>query len=180
LLGPNRRTQDAIEATEVLLKKGKKVKLIVVGGEKHFPGYKEVLRSYAENIRISDHVILAGAIDEIELPDYYAACDIFLYPHINQSWGLAPFEAMAAKRPTIVSLDTGAAEILKDRINSMIVAPMNPELIAEKVIELMENSDLNKNIVANAFAFVRDEISWEKYSREMMKVFEDEVKKDRN
>jgi len=172
LLGPNRRIEDVISSLKYLTADGHNVKLMVVGGEYHYPGYTEVLRQCAKENGVLEKVILVGSVSEKQLPDYYAACDIFVYPHIHQTWGLAPLEAMAAKKPTIVSTDTGAAEVLTDYQTALLVTPRDPGLLSKKIIELIENENLREKLIAEGYKFVKENISWEKYAEDMLKVFE--------
>lgn len=171
LLGPNRRAEDVIDSLSILISKGYNVKLMIVGGESHYPGYSEVLRQYAKEKGVLENVILAGSIPERQLPDYYAACDIFVYPHVNQTWGLVPLEAMAARKPTIVSTDTGVSEVLADYQTTLFIPPKNPELLSEKIIELIKNDDLREKLIIQEYNFVKENVSWDKYTEEMLKLF---------
>ncbi len=55
-------------------------------------------------------------------------------------------EAMAAGLP-IVTTDQGAiTESVKDKINGFIIDKRNPKQIAEKIILLIENSDLRNKM----------------------------------
>jgi glycosyltransferase involved in cell wall biosynthesis len=175
LLGPRRRTEDVITSLKILRSKGYNVKLIVIGGESHYPGYSEVLRQYAKEKGVLENVILAGSVREKQLPDYYAACDIFVYPHINQTWGLAPLEAMAARKPTIVSIDTGVSEVLIDYQTTLLVNPNDPEQLNEKIAKLISDDKLRAKLITQGYNFVKEKISWDKYTEEMLYVFKDVV-----
>ena len=95
-----------------------------------------------------------------------------------QTWGLAVFEAMACGLPTIVSNTTGASEVLEHGKNVLLVSPKSPEKIAGKIRRLIDNPFLYKDISKNSIDFVKNSISWQKYTEEMFDVFKSLIKND--
>ncbi|MCK4326625.1 glycosyltransferase family 4 protein [bacterium] len=171
LLSPNRRHEDVVVSLRLLISKGYNVKLMVMGGDNLTPGYSEVLRRHIERNSMGDKVLLVGSVPEKQLPDFLAASDIFVYPHINQTWGLAPLEAMAARRPTLVSMDTGVSEVLVDYETTLLVPPKEPEILSSKIAELIDDEELKEKLVNKASGFVSNNISWDKYCDEMLGAF---------
>jgi glycosyltransferase-like protein len=80
-------------------------KLAVVGGhsfQDHAP-YRQRCVERAEELGISDDLALVGTVSEEELPRWYQSADVFVLPSVNEGWGLAVLEALAASLPVIVS-----------------------------------------------------------------------------
>lgn len=55
-----------------------------------------------------------GAVAGEDLPGLYAASDLFVWPAINEAWGMALLEAHAAGLPAVAGDSGGVGEILRD------------------------------------------------------------------
>lgn len=113
--------------------------------------------------------------DELRLA--YRESDVFVLsiylppPRAGYGWGLTNFEAMAAGLPLVICRTSTAMEVLVDGVHALAVEPANPEDIADKVKTLMDDPVLYRQIAGAGQKFVRENISWDKYAREMLKVF---------
>ncbi len=162
----NKRQQDAVKALQKLSEKYGMVKLIFDGG-----GRTGELRRFCQRLGVADKVLFLHSASDQELAEVYAACDVFIFP-AQITWGLAVVEAMAAKKPVVVSRKCGASEIINDNVNGLLVNHANPEDLAKKVALLIEDSGMRRRLGENAQAFVRRNLSWEKYAQDMETAFE--------
>src|SRR5665213_2032098 len=81
-------------------------KLVLAGGDWHGA---EAIR---ERIRVSDFaqdIRLLGFVPSTDLPDWYRAADVFVFPSFYEGFGLPPVEAMACGCP-VLSSQSGALE----------------------------------------------------------------------
>ena len=69
---------------------------------------RERLTAFVERHEVPD-VYFLGFWNQSELPRIYGACDVFVLPSENESWGLVVNEAMCAGLPVVVSEEVGAA-----------------------------------------------------------------------
>lgn len=118
------------------------VSLLLVGD-----GPEEVnLKRQCEEQGIQN-VIFAGFMQKPELPMYYAVSDIFVFPTLGDPYGLVVDEAMACSLPVI---STSAAGEIRDRIeegvNGYIVPPQNSAVLAERMMELANDSTLRAHM----------------------------------
>ncbi|WP_316804869.1 glycosyltransferase family 4 protein [Pedobacter nototheniae] len=69
--------------------------------------------------------------NQSQMPIIYQACDVFCLPSLNETWGLAVNEAMAAGKPVLVSDAVGCAvDLVENKINGLIFKSQNlPDLI---------------------------------------------------
>jgi glycosyltransferase involved in cell wall biosynthesis len=162
----NKRQADTIIALSYLARKYNNVKLILDGG-----GRREELIALSQRLGVEDKLITQLTLNDRELAEVYAACDVFLFP-AQITWGLAVIEAMAASKPTIVSRKCGASEIIEDGINGLLVDHARPDQIAKKAEALMNDSQLRRKIGENAHEYVNSHLSWENYTKSMETVFE--------
>jgi len=96
-------------------------------------GYLAKLRSLVAELGIADDVVFVGGVPLEETVHFYRAADAFVYPSLNETFGLPILEAMACGCPVVTS-DTsampetaGGAAVLSD--------PHEPASIARAVIE---------------------------------------------
>jgi len=146
------------------------IKLILDG-----PGQRDTLIRLSEKLGIRDKVLLLNSKSDRELAKVYAACDVFVYPSSISPWGLVVTEAMAAAKPVIVTNDVGTSEIIQSGENGIVIDKMNPEEIAKQVEILINDPTLRKKLGENAYEYVKNNLSWEKYAKSMESVFEETI-----
>jgi len=61
---------------------------------------------------LSKHVIFAGALWEEERDRMYQTADLVVMPSVSEPFGLVPLEAMQHGTPSLISRQSGAAEVL--------------------------------------------------------------------
>src|SRR5258708_2003199 len=82
---PHRRLQDAIEAVKLLKDKNSRVKLLLAGSDRSYPEYLQSLKALVDRLDVNDRVIFTGQVADVEIRDFYCACDTFLFPNENQT-----------------------------------------------------------------------------------------------
>jgi glycosyltransferase involved in cell wall biosynthesis len=104
--------------------------LVIVGGGRD-EKYIAQLHALAAELGISSDVIFTGAVPLAETVRFYQAADVFVYPSLNETFGLPILEAMACGCPVVTS-DTsampetaGGAAVLSD--------PRQPASIARAI-----------------------------------------------
>jgi glycosyltransferase involved in cell wall biosynthesis len=97
--------------------------------------YVASLHSLAAELGITQDVVFVGAVPLEETVSFYRAADAFVYPSLNETFGLPILEAMACGCPVVTS-DTsampetaGGAATLSD--------PRDPASIAKAIIEAL-------------------------------------------
>ena len=95
--------------------------------------YVAELHSLAAELGITDDVVFVGGVPLEETVRFYQAADVFVYPSLNETFGLPILEAMACGCPVVTS-DTsampetaGGAAVLAD--------PKDPASIARAIVE---------------------------------------------
>jgi len=142
-LTPIKRTMDAILAMRLISRHVPNAVLLVEG---EGPLENELKSFVRKSTILSERVIFLGRVLSDELKNYYAASEVVLFPSIREAWGLVPFEAMLLRKAVVVSRDTGAAEVLRSGVNSVVVEPCRPDLMAEETIQLLTNDELRRSI----------------------------------
>jgi glycosyltransferase involved in cell wall biosynthesis len=139
------------------------------------PGQRDPLISLSEKLRVRDKVLFLHSKSDEELARVYAACDVFVYPSSISPWGLVVTEAMATAKAVVVSKQVGTSEIIQSGVNGIVVDHATPEEIAKQVKMLMNNPKLRKKLGENAYEYVKNNLSWEKYAKNMESIFQQTI-----
>jgi glycosyltransferase involved in cell wall biosynthesis len=87
-------------------------------------------------------VVFPGFLNQSELPDVYAASDVFVLPSDNEPWGLAVNEAMCAGLPIVLSEEIGCAEdLVVDGVNGAKFSAGDVDGLASALRPLLDDAD---------------------------------------
>ena len=95
-----------------------------------------------------NNILYCGRVDNIDIPIYLNAADVFVLPTLKEGCCNAIVEAMACGLP-IISSDLSFNHDILDKSNSILIDPMNIDEIKDAIIKLYEDREL-KNKLANA------------------------------
>lgn len=87
---------------------GAAVKLVLAGGK---GWYYETIFAQVRALGLADAVIFPGFVRAEELPDWYRAAELFVYPSLLEGFGLPVLEAMACGVPVICSRAESLLEV---------------------------------------------------------------------
>lgn len=111
--------------------------------------------------------------DKKTLIDLYKNSDIFIFPSLEEGWGLTVVEAMCAKC-AVVGTNTGClVDIGKNGKNALICEPGNVEEMKENIIKLAKNRKLREDISNNGFETVKN-FDWEKQAERFIEILNEE------
>jgi len=165
---PYRNYESQVEAVKLLVERGYDVRLSIIGATNLAPGYVQKIERMIAGYGLNDRIEICGMVDEKRFRELHEQADMFLFVNVDQSWGLAVFEAMSCGLPVIVSESVGATEILHDGVDTLFVNPKSPEAIAVKIEALMTDRELYTRISATAAQF-HHRYTWDKaYSAPML------------
>ena len=108
---------------------------LAVVGHARDQKYLASLRSLAAELGIASDVVFVGGVSLEETVSFYRAADVFVYPSLNETFGLPILEAMACGCPVVTSdasampETAGGAAVLAD--------PSDPASIAKAIIEAL-------------------------------------------
>lgn len=146
------------------------VKFVLVGtGD-----FREELEKIVGEEDLKEKVIFAGRVSNEELPNYYAATDVFVLPSVSrlEAFGIVALEAMASEVPVVVSDIPGVRDVITEGRNGLLAEPMNPADIGGKVRTILENPELAKRMGKNGREWVLENFTWKKVAADIEKVYE--------
>lgn len=118
------------------------LKLVLVGKPDL---HHEQLLAKVEQLGLKEAVIFPGYIASHDLPVFYNAAEIFVFPSIFEGFGLPVMESMASGVPTITSRGSCLEEISGD--GALLVDPLSVDSIADAITRLIESPELRSDLI---------------------------------
>jgi glycosyltransferase-like protein len=126
--------------------------LVVVGGHsfQDHAAYREEALGMLPGLglELGRDVVLLGTVSEEELHEWYRSADALAFPSVNEGWGLAVLEALAAELPVVTSDIPVLHEYLTDHGTAVMTRVADPESLAAGMAELVVDGGLRARLVA--------------------------------
>lgn len=162
-----------IETFADVLKQYKDAVLLLIGSGESQTELLEKIKA----MNLQNNIFMQGAVNHDDLPNYYKACDFFVLPSTNESFGKVLLEAAAAKKPSVASRTLGAEEIIKEGGTGFIVDINNKEILAEKMLFLLKNDKIVLEMGEHAYKNAYEEYGWEKNTQKIINMWREVIKK---
>jgi glycosyltransferase involved in cell wall biosynthesis len=127
-----------LEAFTEICKKIPNIKLVLIGDGEN----KQKLVKYINKNNLVDKVIFTGLIPPDEMPSIISILDVVVHTALLEGLPRVFTQSMLMGKPVIAFDLDGAHEVIEDGKNGYLIEPMNIEMLAEKIIDLV--SDLSK------------------------------------
>jgi glycosyltransferase involved in cell wall biosynthesis len=108
-------------------------------------GAREHLLNTINQLGLEKNVIFVGYVAEEELPLWYNAADMLVYPCLYAGFGLPPLEAMACGMPVITSNTSSLPEVVGDA--GIMVDPTDEEAMSKSIFELLTNESKKEELI---------------------------------
>ncbi|OGN25618.1 MAG: hypothetical protein A3B12_00495 [Candidatus Yanofskybacteria bacterium RIFCSPLOWO2_01_FULL_44_88] len=150
-LEKNKGITNLIKAVELVKRQKPAVTLLVIGGGP----LKQRLQEYIYKNGLSENIIFSGWLETAQdVSLAYNRAGIFVSPSLNEGGPRVALEAMACGLPIITTEVGLMPDIIKDGENGLFTGWL-PEEIAEKIILLMNNGELQNKFSVAGMELVR-------------------------
>jgi glycosyltransferase involved in cell wall biosynthesis len=121
----------------------------------------------AAELNISERFDFPGFIEDADVKHLLGSADVFMMPSVSEPFGIVALEAMHAMTPVVISRQSGASEVLQ---NVLKVDYWNVQQIADAVLQLLSDSELNDHMVKEAKKEVKG-LLWKKSASDIRKIY---------
>ena len=160
----------AFESLKKLKEKNIKFKCII-SGESRELGWKKEYNNLIKEYNLSKNIILTGELNYKDLPKYYSASDITIFPSLFEGFGIPILESMACETPIIASKTGEASYIINNRNNGFLINVRDSKDLFNKLKILIENPKLRKLFGMNGKKLIKLKYSWDKISNRYIKLY---------
>ncbi len=154
-----------IEAVNELKEKYPQIILEIMGEG----NAKEKLKKTVKDLNMNEKVKFLGRIPREETFSYYQKASVFVLPSFNEGMSNAMLEALASGLPILATPTGGSDELVQDGKNGFILKMKNSDDIAEKIVRIVENDALRKEMSSES-RNLAEKMSWKNVAEEYMKI----------
>lgn len=164
-VGVIQNRKNILNALTALEKLPPRFRLVLAGGD----GYgSEAVHDRLRRQHLASRVTLTGHVSARQLPAIYQAASVMLFPSFEEGFGLPVLEAMANGLPVVVSNNSSLPEVAGDA--ALYVDPRDPDQMAAKVSDLVENEVLRREMIRRGLARAR-EFPWRRTAEATLAIY---------
>ena len=171
LLAPSKGVEDLIDAFAIASRECS-AKLVIAGyPTKHIDLNK--LRARVETHGITDRVIFDPRYIPLEeINPLMRLSTVVVYPYRSSTQSGALQAAYIFSRPVIATAVGGLPEAVEDGRSGFLVCPESPRELAEKIITLINDTDLASKMGEYARHLAETRFSWQAIARQIVSIYE--------
>ena len=151
-----------LSAKAVVDKQPKTIFMIVGSGDQ----YRELVELGA-SLGISRNLVFPGFQRGKKWRDAFGIADLFVMPSVSEPFGLTPLEAIVYETPSLISKQSGVAEVLKNCLKTDF---WDSAKMADDIINVLRHDSLRQQLLDNA-KYELDHLSWDKTSHILMDIY---------
>ena len=117
---PRKGINYLIDAWSGVQEQSKEGSLLIIGDGSQ----REKLEKQVKKLGLKD-IYFTGKIDNKKLNSWYQSADVFVFPSLEETWGVVVLEAMSFGKPILCSKHAGASELVHNNKNGFVFDPRN-------------------------------------------------------
>jgi glycosyltransferase involved in cell wall biosynthesis len=145
------------------------VRAAAPGAQLVMPGaptpYEDELRAEASRLGLAEAVVFPGYVNDADLEALYAEAAVFVFPSLNEGFGLPVLEAMARGVPVVAAAAGALPEVTGDA--ALLVDPTSVEEIAAATVRVLTDRAARERLVA-AGRGRPEQFSWDRTAAETL------------
>lgn len=169
--------QEFLRAARIILDSGldpkkNNVLFLVIGGASFGEEtFETSIHQLAEKLNLGKHLIFTGFKNNVT--QVMAELDILAFPSHKESFGNTLVEGMSMSLPVVASNSGAVPEIVTDGIEGYLVPPKNPEMLAEKLTDLIKSKEHRKKMGNAGRKKVGEKFLFSKFVEALEKIYTD-------
>lgn len=152
-----------VETAEKVCRVYPRVKFVVAGTGDQFTHALED----SANKRLGSKFIFTGFLSKAKVNELLAMADVYFMPSVSEPFGLTALEAAQYNVPSVISAQSGAAEVMKSSLKADF---WDTDKYANYIFALLKYSALHKNLSDQAMREL-DELTWEHAAEKVKRVY---------
>jgi glycosyltransferase involved in cell wall biosynthesis len=164
-LSPEKGFDVLIEAARLLTRKHPSIGYLLFGA-----GSREsALARQIETSGLQDHFRLAGF--HANLDDLLPGLDLLVLPSYTEGLPNVILEALAAAVPVVATAVGGTPEVVEEGVNGYLVAPGNPEQLAQRIQDMIDSEPRRREMGRNGRQRMSEEFTFSVQARAYERLF---------
>lgn len=157
-----------IEAARKVLKRQSNVRFVMAGSGDMM---HKMVRQVAK-LGIADRFNFTGFLCAEDVQKMFSLSDVYVMPSVSEPFGISPLEAMRAHVPTIISKQSGVAEVLKHAVK---VDFWDVDAMADAIYGILNYPALSEMFISMGDQEV-ESLKWENAAQKIKEIYARAVK----
>jgi glycosyltransferase involved in cell wall biosynthesis len=164
---------DLIKACSLLKGRGMAFMCTIVGQGEDRDELERLIKAEG----LSECVVLAGAVPQEGIKEYYRRAWVFALPCVDTHDGNRDgipnvlMEAMAMGVPVVTTANSGQPELIEDGIHGFLVPTHSPSALADALVKLCDDEALRQKITHRARKRMEEEFDSRKTTEGLLELF---------
>ncbi len=156
-----------IDAFNIVAEKNTDIQLVLAGEIKK-DKYEQINKKI-ESSKYKERIICLDYVDNDIKRKLYSNAKLFMFPSLNEGFGLPILEAQACGCPVVTSCTTSCPEVAGEA--AILVDPLNVEDIAKATERILNSDELRNDLIQKGFENIKL-YSWHKTAEQVEKFYE--------
>ena len=167
---PRKNSINLLKAFHQVRQQQPQAQLVIAGGATLFDyqAYRQDFMQLLEIYNLADSLVLPGVVPDAELPALYRLADVFVFPSVQEGWGLVVLEAIASGLPVLTSNQPPFTEFLSKK-EAALVEPEDVNAIAIAMLTLL-NPSIAQALVQNSRSVI-EQYSWQRSAQMHLELY---------
>jgi len=152
-----------VEAAAKVLERNPNVRFAMAGSGDMFP---RMVERMAE-LRMADKFHFLGFVRGADVERIYAMSDLYVMPSVSEPFGITPLEAMVYDVPSIVSKQSGVAEVLEDAVK---IDFWDVDRLAWEILDILGNEERSQKLIEAGRRSLK-KIQWDHAAAKVLDVY---------
>ncbi len=161
-----------LQAAGKLIQANKGIRIEIIGDGP----MRGELEGYIRENSLTDYITLPGVRPHDA--DLFEKFDVYVQPSISEGCSITLLEAMGCGLPVVASDIDGPRELIVSGKSGILVPPKNPLLLADAILDLINDTDKSRELGRAAAERVLNNYSSKVFASRMSKIYE-EITADR-
>jgi colanic acid/amylovoran biosynthesis glycosyltransferase len=135
-----------LEAAALLVRRGRRVRLEIAGGEEGVTGYRQALEEQVRTLKLEGSVEFLGSVSEQRHRQGIEAAHVFVLASLDEGISVAAMEAMAMQTPTVVTDVGGMRELIEPGVDALMVPAQDAEALAAGIARVLDDPELARRL----------------------------------
>jgi len=166
--------EQLLDAAPAVIEKNPDVMFVIAGRkkvswEKDCTEFVQKINAKVESLK--DNVYVLGWINDSQRNALYTITDVYVMPSLIEYFPYSILEPMIGKLPIVSSRIGCVDEMLEDGKECFMYHPTKPAELTKKLLELLDNKEMQNTFVENCYRKVTQKYSWDKVAKAYLDMY---------
>jgi len=129
------------------------------------------LQNLINSLGLGEYIKFLGRVEPTFLPSFYNSSCMFVLPSLYDVCPTTVLEAMASRKPVIITSNGGQKELVVDNVNGIVIPPADPGELAKAILTILSSKKLAFEMGCQGRKIVEEKFEWSKIGRRMLQAY---------